>query len=212
MAPVKFVFDFGGVLFDWRPAALLRQVLPQRAHDEASAAQWVGQFFQAYGGDWGGFDGGLLTAAEVVPRIAARTGLRPAEVQAVVDAVPVMLQPLPDSVALLARLRQAGPPLYFLSNMPALYADHLERHQAVLRWFTDGIFSSRVRLSKPAPALFALAAQRFGQPPGQLLLLDDHPVNVAAAREAGWRALLFSTAAQAEADLRAAGWWPPGLA
>jgi putative hydrolase of the HAD superfamily len=210
-APMKFVFDFGAVLFDWRPPALLRQHLPQRVVDEASAAHWVQQFFQDYSGDWGAFDGGTLAADELVARIAARTGLSPAEVQAVVDAVPQALAPLPDSVALLARLRRAAQPLYYLSNMPAPYADHLERTHPFVGWFDDGVFSSRVKLSKPAPAIFALAQQRFGHPGHELVFLDDHPANVAAARAAGWNALLFRDAAQAEADLRAAGWWPAVL-
>ena len=40
------------------------------------------------------------------------------------------------------------------------------------------------------------------------MFLDDMAVNVDAARAAGWQALLFVNAAQAEAKLRDAGWWP----
>jgi HAD superfamily hydrolase (TIGR01509 family) len=210
-APLKFVFDFGAVLFDWRPPALLRQHLPGHATDEASAAHWVREVFQSYGGDWGAFDGGHIGADEVVARIAQRTGLPAADVQRVVDAVPQALAPLPDSVALLARLRQAGQPLYYLSNMPAPYAGHLEQTHDFLGWFADGVFSSRVKLSKPDPAIFALAAQRFGHPPQELVFLDDHPANVAAARAAGWKAVPFTDAAQAEVELRAQGWWPHPL-
>ena len=206
--PMKFVFDFGAVLFHWQPAQLLREQLPQTVTDEASAAHWRAEFFQDYGGDWGAFDGGHIGADEVIARIAARTGLAASDVRRVVEAVPVFLAPLPGSVDLLARLRASGAPLYYLSNMPAPYADHLERHHPFLGWFRDGVFSSRVKLSKPSPAVFDLAAQRFGHPPAELVFLDDHPANVLAARAAGWQALLFSDAVQAEADLKAAGWWP----
>ena len=203
-----FVFDFGAVLFHWQPVPLLRRVLPGLAHDEASARHWVGRVFQGFGGDWGEFDRGLIGRAEVVQRIAARTGLAEPQVAAVVDAVLVDLTPMPASEALVRRLQAAGQPLYFLSNMPAPFADHLERQYPVLSAFQAGVFSSRVRLSKPDPAIFALAARRFGQAPGELVLLDDSPANVAAAQAAGWRALLFADALQAEAELRAAGWWP----
>jgi hypothetical protein len=54
-----------------------------------------------------------------VQRIAKRTGLAPADVQAVVDAVPAALQPMPDTRGPAAQLHAAGHPLYFLSNMPA---------------------------------------------------------------------------------------------
>jgi len=208
---MHFVFDFGRVLFDWQPAALLQRVLPQRVVDETSAAHWVAQVFQQYGGDWGEFDRGTVTPAELVARIAARTGLGPAEVRAVVDAVPQALQPIPASVALLQRLRRPGRAMFYLSNMPAPFADHLERQHAFVRAFDDGVFSARVRLIKPEPAIFALAAARFGVPPAELLFLDDHAPNVAAARAAGWQALAFSDAAQCERDLRHAGWWPAAL-
>ena len=203
-----FVFDFGRVLFDWQPELLLQRLLPQRAFDVASTAHWVAQVFQSYQGDWGDFDRGTVSPADLVPRIATRTGLAPAEVQLVVDAVPLSLQPIPASVGLLQRLRQPGRPMFFLSNMPAPYADHLEQQHAFVRQFDAGVFSGRVQLIKPDPAIFALAAQRFAVPPAELLFLDDHGPNVAAAQAAGWQALQFHDAAQAEQDIRAAGWWP----
>ena len=205
---MHYVFDFGRVLFNWQPEALLQRVLPQRVLDEASAAHWVAQVFQSYGGDWGEFDRGTVEPGDLVQRISGRTGLTPAEVQAVVDAVPASLQPIPASVDLLQRLQQPGKPMFYLSNMPAPYADHLEREHAFVRAFSDGVFSARVKLIKPDPAIFDMASQRFGVAPAELVFLDDHPANVAAARAAGWQALLFSDAAQAEQDLRASGWWP----
>jgi putative hydrolase of the HAD superfamily len=205
---VTVVWDFGGVLFRWRPAALLARVLPDRVTDQATAARWQDAFFQAYGGDWGEFDRGAIDTAALVARIAARTGLRPSEVQAVVDAVPGELRPVDDSVGLLSRLREAGRRLCFLSNMPAPYAEHLERGHAFMRWFGDGIFSSRVGLIKPDPAIFALAADRFGVPAGDLLFIDDHLPNVEAARGAGWRAVRFTDAAACALELQRLGALP----
>lgn len=208
---MHFVFDFGRVLFDWQPAALLQRVLPQRAPDAAAAARWQAAFFQGgdgLNGDWGEFDRGTVAPAELAARIARRTGLAPHEVLAVVDAVPGALQPIAASVALLQRLRVPGRPMFYLSNMPAPYAEHLERSHGFVRGFDAGVFSARVGLIKPEAAIFDLAAQRFGVPPHTLLFLDDHAPNVEAARAAGWQALVFADAAQCERDLRAAGWWP----
>ena len=206
MSEKKFVFDFGRVVFAWQPEALLRATLPERAHDEASARHWVTQFFQSYGGDWGDYDRGTVAVPALVQRIATRTGLSTDEVQRVVDAVPHALQPLPDTLALLRQLHETGHTLYYLSNMPAPMADHLQATHAFLAWFKDGVFSGRVGHNKPEPAIFEMAAQRFGHPVGELVFLDDHGPNVEAARHLGWNALQFSTAAKAEADLRATGW------
>ncbi|MDT7837551.1 HAD family hydrolase [Aquabacterium sp. OR-4] len=204
---MNFVFDFSRVLFRWRPEVLLREVLPGRAADEASARHWVDQIFQSYGGDWAEFDRGTVSPQALAQRIATRTGLRLDEAQAVIEAVPGELQPLPDSVALLQRVRAAGRRTFYLSNMPAPYADQLEAAHDFVRGFDAGVFSARVGFNKPEPEIFALAAARFGVPAETLLFLDDHAPNVQAARQAGWQALLFTDAAQAERDLRAAGWW-----
>ena len=200
------VFDFGGVLFRWHPPTLLQRVLPQLAHDEASAAHWTREIFHSEAGDWQHFDRGLLDAAQVVRSIAQRTGLAEDDVQRVLDGVPDELQPIADSVALLARLRAAGHRLAYLSNMPAPYAERLEREHDFVGWFADGVFSSRVHEIKPDAAVFRLAAEQFGRAPAELVFLDDHLPNVAAARALGWNALHYAHAAQAESELRAAGW------
>ena len=202
---MKIVFDFGGVLFDWHPPSLLRRELPHLVTDDTSAAHWVLQIFQNYTGDWGEFDRGAVEAAALVQRIAARTGLPPADVQKVVDGVPRELQPKAATVALLRRLHDAGHGLYFLSNMPEPYALHLETAHDFIGLFDDGVFSSRVRHNKPAAEIFHIAARRFGHPSQQLVFLDDSLPNVEAARALGWNALLFSDAARAAQDLQAAG-------
>jgi putative hydrolase of the HAD superfamily len=208
---MNLVFDFGGVLFRWRPAQLLQQVLPQHAKDAASAAFWAQQFFAVPGGGWADFDRGTVSSGELVARIAQRTGLSAQDVQAVVDAVPAELAPIAESLALLQRLRchahASGRRLFYLSNMPAPYADYLERTHGFVREFDAGVFSARVKLIKPQPEIYALAAQRFGVPPAELLFLDDHLPNVLAAQAAGWAALHFSSAAQCAADLARLGWW-----
>lgn len=203
--PAAVVFDFGGVLFDWSPPVLLQQVLPHRVGSHAAGAALAQDFFQGYGGDWLEFDRGTVQPDALAQRIAARTGLAEAEVRAVMDAVPQHLAPLQESVALLEALHAAGWPLYFLSNMPAPYADHLERTHGFIARFADGVFSARVQAVKPDRDIFEIAAQRFGHAPGRLLFLDDVLHNVQAAQAAGWRALHFQGAAQARAELAAHG-------
>lgn len=202
---MKVVFDFAGVLFHWRPAEMLARELPQRAVDAASAAHWASAIFQGYGGDWADFDRGRVDAETLVGRIAARTGLLRDEVRRVVDAVPAELQPLPETVDLLRRLRERRRPLYYLSNMPEPYALHLERRHEFVGWFDDGVISARVGWIKPEREIFDLAARRFGAAPEELLFIDDVQANVGAALAAGWQALHFDDAASCEAALRERG-------
>lgn len=206
MSLKKIVFDFGGVLFHWKPTRLLQRELPQHATDEASAAGWAQAVFEGYGGDWAEFDRGTLEVPELVQRIARRTGLDTADVLRVVMAVPVELQPQAATVDLLSRLRQAGHGLHYLSNMPRPFADVIEAREPFISWFDSGVYSAREGVIKPEPAIYELAARRFGARPDELVFLDDHLPNVLAARQMGWNALHFSDAATAEAAMREAGW------
>ena len=198
---MKIVFDFGGVVFRWHPASFLARLWPHRIETLEQGAQAAAQFFQNYGGDWGLFDQGLIDADEAVRRIAARTGWPLGEVAAVVRAVPDELQFIPDSVALIQDLRAAGHTLHFLSNMPEPFADHLSQAYPLDEWFESGLFSGRVKQSKPGAEIFAMAERHFEARPEELLFLDDHPANVDAALARDWQAVLFTDAASARREL-----------
>jgi putative hydrolase of the HAD superfamily len=203
--PTTIVWDFGGVLFRWDPAALIARTLPHRISAEHSAEHWKHQFFGPPDGEWIAFDRGTLAVGEVVPGIAKRLGWPEAEVRAVVDAIPDELQPIEGSVRLLQALQQRGHRLHFLSNMPAPLADHLQCQHAFLGRFASGIYSSHVQLAKPDAAIYALAQQRFGSDPATTLFIDDHPDNIEAARRHGWQARLFSRPDALAVELRDLG-------
>ncbi|MBK9360539.1 MAG: HAD family phosphatase [Rubrivivax sp.] len=202
------VFDFGAVLFQWRPLQLLQQVVPELAPDEDSARRLATQIFESFtpDSDWARFDLGRIDEAALARRIAARIGAQPAQVRRVIDAIPPHLQAQPATVALLSRLKAAGHRLFYLSNMPLPYAAHLERENRFIADFDDGIFSGRVGLMKPHDAIFELAVQRFALDPARTLFIDDHAGNVQAARRLGWQALQFVDAAQCEQAVQDAGW------
>lgn len=196
------VFDFGGVLFRWRPHVLIGRVLPQRAPDEAAARALAARVF---GPIWGEFDRGAVPSDEMVVLIAQSAGLPVHEVQALVDGVPEELQPLPATVALLDKLHAHGHPLYFLSNMPEPFIHHVRHARAFFERFRSGVFSSDVKLIKPEAAIYQLADRQFGTDPAHTVFIDDMPANVMAARTHGWQAVRFENALQCEAALRGLG-------
>jgi putative hydrolase of the HAD superfamily len=203
------VFDFGAVLFRWQPADLLLGVVPEHAPDRDTAAALGGQIFQSFTpeSDWAQFDLGRVEAAELAQRIGRRTGLPVDAVARVIEAACQHLVVLPDSLALMRALKAAGHRLFFLSNMPLSYADHLERVNPFIGEFEDGIYSSRVGLMKPWPALFQMAHAQFGlDQVGQTLFIDDNAHNIAACEDHGWQGLHFQDAAQARHELIRRGW------
>lgn len=205
---MKIVFDFGGVLFRWHPPSFLARVWAHRVADESAGAEVAKDFFQAYAGDWGAFDQGLADAPTTADRIAARTGWPRAEIVAVMEAVPGELALIDGTAALIRDLKAQGHTLHFLSNMPEPYADHLEASHPLHEWFESGVFSGRVKQSKPGREIFDLARAQFDAEAGDLLFLDDHPANIEAATALGWQAWLFTTPETARAELVRRGLLP----
>jgi putative hydrolase of the HAD superfamily len=203
---MNLVFDFGAVVFDWRPAQLVRDRFAHVASDETSSFALAQAIFGH--ADWQAFDAGHLTPEQVVDRTAARLGLARESLAQVVARLPDLLRPIAGTVALLDRLRsarQAGADLklYFLSNMPAPIARELERRHEFLQWFDGGIFSGDVNCIKPQPAIFELMARRYGLLPRDTLFIDDSPVNVRSGRVFGWQCIEFESPGELTRSLQA---------
>jgi putative hydrolase of the HAD superfamily len=202
------VFDVGGVIVRWQPEALMRQCFPQHAVDDASAERIKTQVFQSFaeGADWAAFDRGQVEPEALADRIAERSGLPHRGVTALIDAIPDHLQPMPESLALIERVRAAGHCLALLSNMPLPYAEHLERSHACFGWFEHRTWSGRLGAMKPDRAIFDHVREGLALDLEDAIFLDDHAGNIDAARRFGWNALHFESAAQAECQLVERGW------
>lgn len=203
----NIVFDFGAVLFTWRPDLLVQQVFPSEATTPAAARQLASDIF--HHADWLAFDGGMLELATVVERTAQRLQLAHGSLSGLVHGIPEHLVPIAETVALLERLvrrreQQHDIHLYYLSNMPAPYARVLEQRHPFLAWFEGGVFSGDAKLVKPQPEIFQLLQTRYGLNAEETIFIDDLPANVEAARTRGWQAIHFGSAAQVDADLAVA--------
>jgi putative hydrolase of the HAD superfamily len=199
----RVVFDLGGVFFRWEPLRLLQEVFPAEAPDRARAAELAQAIFQTFDrdSDWALFDLGLIEPRPLADRIARRTGLRVHDLLALMAAIPPHMAVQAGTVDILLALQRRGLPLFYLSNMPACYAQLLESSHGFFSAFHDGIFSARVGLIKPDPAIFASADQRFGAAGHGTLFIDDVAGNIAAAEQHGWQGLLFEHPAQCRAAL-----------
>ena len=200
----SIVFDFGAVLFDWRPDLMVAEYFPQIAATPHLAQALVREIF--HHDDWQSFDRGTLELEQVIERTARRLALPPQDMATLMSGIGERLQPIPASVALLTRLRERREQaddvrLYFLSNMPSPFARVLERRHAFLAWFDGGVFSGDARVIKPDPAIYALLETRYGLQPSRTVFLDDLLPNIAVARARGWRGIHFESAEQASLQL-----------
>jgi putative hydrolase of the HAD superfamily len=65
----------------------------------------------------------------------------------------------------------------------------------------DIVYSHEVGLKKPDPAIYALAQRRLEVEPEEIVFLDDVTGHVAAARAAGWHAVLHESTPGSIAEL-----------
>ena len=202
ITPQDVVFDLGGVVFRWEPLVLLQQLFAQEVHSEAVAREWASQIFETFQpeADWALFDLGLIEPEPLAARIAARTGLVQADLSRLMAGIPPHLQPIQGTVDVIHALKAQGHRLFYLSNMPAGYADHLVQANPFFSQFEDGIFSAHVQQIKPLPDIFATAQARWPLQ-GQPIFIDDVQRNIDAAHQHGWRGILFESPEQVRADL-----------
>lgn len=93
-----------------------------------------------------------------------------------------------DVLAGAAALRAGGMRVYLATNQDNARAAYL-METAGLGAHVDGILhSAALGYRKPSPGYFIAATTRAGVPPDEIVFIDDNPLNVEAARAAGWRA------------------------
>ena len=183
------IFDLGGVVLDWNPRHLFRALIPDEAQrewflTEVCSLRWNAQM-----------DAGK-PSAEAVAELSAEYPEHAAWIRAYWDRWPETLGGLvPGMAELLSELAAAGRDLYAITNFNGEVWPVTQAMFPVLSCFKDVIVSSFARLSKPDPAIFALALRQFGVAAADCLFIDDVAANVAGARAAGLAAVQFTSAA-----------------
>jgi len=215
---LNLVFDLGQVMVRWEPVALLQRFFPGRCGTDAQAQQLAGACFRSQA--WSDFDAGLLDTDGVTQALAAILQAPDRLVRAMVVDIAHALSPIASSVSLLAQLHRwrnaqthQSLRLYYLSNMPEPYAAHLIATHDFFNCFDGGVFSARVKLAKPDPAIYAHAEQALELMPAQTFFFDDHWPNVQAANQRGWQGVLVPDPAQLQSLLPSwlkvsSGKWP----
>ena len=192
------VFDIGGVLLEWDPKLVYRDLLPDPADldrflDEICTPEWNATL------DAGRpFD-------EACDELAGRHPDRAELIHAWKRQDEMIAGEIAGTAALVARLREGGTPLYLLTNMPVEVFAARRRRYPVLQRFHGAVVSGEEGVLKPSPEIFVILRDRYGLDPAKTLFIDDMEVNVAGARAAGFLAHRFVDAPTLAVALEAHG-------
>jgi len=180
------VFDFGGVLMDWDPRYLYRKLFDSEEQVESFLREI--DFFEWNVKQDAGrpFDAAIAELCEQFPQYC--------ELIAAYDQryEESLSDPIHGTVEILRRLKEAGYPLYGLSNWPDGKFQGVRHKFPFLEWFDDIVISGAVKLAKPDPRIFELLLERIGRPAQECVFIDDSAKNIAVAKEMGFKAIQFA--------------------
>ena len=193
------VFDVGKVLFEWDLRYLFAKLI-----DDPAELEWF--VTTVVTPEWHyQHDQGRPIAEMVAERSAEFPGyarLIRAYGERFNETIP---GPVPGSLELVDALSARNVPLFAITNFGEDFWAAFRPTQPVFRRFRDIVVSGVEKIAKPDPAIYALAARRFGYAPEAMLFIDDNAANIEAARTEGWQAHHFRDAPTLALELRARG-------
>jgi 2-haloacid dehalogenase len=193
------VFDLGGVLLDWDPRHLYRQLFT----DPAEMEDFLARICTA---DWHHPHDLGENVTESCRRLARlHPGYRDEIMAWAERAEEMVVGQIDETVDVLAGLKAGGMRCLVLSNMePTAFATRRVRF-AFMSWLDGCVISGIEGLAKPDRRIFQILLRRYRLDPAATAFIDDSPGNVEAARLLGMRALRYVSAGELRSQLRALG-------
>ena len=193
------VFDVGRVLVQWDLRALFAKMIG----DKDELDQFLGEVLTE---EWHFQHDAGRPLDEMLPELKARHPGHDALIEAYrarfLETIP---GPVPGMSVLVERLAGRRVPLYAITNFGAEFWPQFRPTCAPLDHMRDIVVSGFEERAKPDPAIFRIAAERFGHRPETMLFIDDNAENIAAARALRWQVHQFHDAPRLEAELQSRG-------
>jgi 2-haloacid dehalogenase len=194
--PTSVIFDVGNVLYGWDPRFLYERLIDDDRALDAFLRDVVTREWHFQHDEGRPF---AETSAELSARFPEHADLiaawGPRFNESLNGAIPGM-------TAIVEELDAAGVPLYGITNFSGEFWPPFRAQEAALfDRFRDIVVSGDEKMVKPAPAIYALALDRFGLEAGEAVFVDDSPANVQGAADAGIHAVLFTGAAAFRVEL-----------
>lgn len=189
------IFDLGGVVLG-RDLRRLGDVLNTFAF--ISADESFPEF-------WSEFDRGTYTREEVTQLLSEEYNLSYEDASQQVQQLLDLLQPIPETVAVIEELKERGIRCYILSNMSKeFYAELLKF--PVFEHFDGAVVSYQERVNKPDRRIYEIILSRYGLEPSETVFADDKIANTEAAAALGLHTVTFDCLSDGPEVLRNLVW------
>lgn len=182
------LFDLGGVLIDWNPRYVFRQIFDTEKE--------VDYFLENIcTSDWNEQQDAGRPLIEATTSLLLEHPKYADPIRAFYGRWEEMLGgPIEGTVEILDQLRREQKyRLYALTNWSAETFPIAQERYEFLTWFSDILVSGVEKMKKPDPEIYQLAMDRFELTPATTLFIDDNARNVAAAQALGIHAHQFTS-------------------
>jgi 2-haloacid dehalogenase len=183
------VFDVGGVLLDWDPRHLYRDVFDDTEEMErflAEVCTW----------EWHHRHDKGVPFSESIPALVAEfPGHEPLIRMWESHYGEMVLGEIDGAGDLVRDLHAAGRRLLVLSNMPSEVWEPLTARFDWFELFDGAVVSGDEQVVKPDPAIYRILIDRFAVEPTATVFVDDRIENVEAASAIGFDAVHFTDTA-----------------
>jgi 2-haloacid dehalogenase len=194
------VFDLGGVLADWDPRYLYRELFDG---DEAAMDDFLARVCTP---EWNHAMDAGRPRSEAVAELVARHPQQAPLIRAWVDRWSDMLgDEIAGTAELVAELRASGVRLLALTNWSAETFPVARERYPSFAHFEAIVVSGELGIAKPDPAIFELLIERHQVDPKRAAYVDDRDSNVVVAASLGLTGLVFTDAQTLRSDLAALG-------
>ena len=198
--PVRgVVFDVGNVIVRWDPRTLYSKIFPDPAQRDWFLANVCTMAWHV------AHDAGVPFADNRAPLLARFPEHEAAIVAWEQRWWEMFSGPIPETEAAIEAMAARGVPMVGLTNMSTETSEGTFAMSPAFGRLQDIVVSAAVGLIKPDPRIFALAAQRAGLAPSELLFVDDSERNTDAAAALGFDVHLFDDPATLQPALAARG-------
>jgi 2-haloacid dehalogenase len=197
------VFDLGGVLIDWDPRHLYRQLFSDPQEMEVFLRDVVSP-------DWNAQQDSGRTWAEATAELLAKHPDQEEMIRVYTDRWADMLAgPIAGTLGILGEVRDRGLRIYALTNWSAETFPRARLMFPFLAWFEGIVVSGEERVMKPDPEIWHRLTERFAIDPTRAVYIDDMPRNAQVAAELGFHAIRFESPELLRTDLVELGVLPP---
>lgn len=190
------IFDLGGVLIDWNPRHLYKQLFT----DEAEMEHFLTNITTS---DWNEEQDGGRSLQEGTEWLVQKHPEHEANIRAFYGRWDEMLgDAFHDTVEIFRKLKASGHcKIYALTNWSAETFDIAKERFEFLKWFDGIVVSGDEKTRKPNADFYQILLNRYNVKPTESLFIDDNYRNILAARELGIQSIHFTSAGELEQEL-----------